>query len=157
MPADVSAFTGEDAIDDSRERNYLSVSIAGFDVIQNVNIALEGRIEFRFYSLPLPVKPLSGVMINDDGAAFLYVGFLYIIPISSNLYISPSFTPGLYHRSNSKDLGFALEFRSQVEIILKLENDCNVSVGFSHISNASLGRINPGVESLAFSFQVPLN
>jgi len=156
MPANVIAFAGEDAVGDFRERNYLSVSVAGFDIIQAVNIALEGRIEFRLYTLPLPVKPLSGIMLNDDGAAFLYVGILYNIPISSNLYISPSFSPGLYHSSNSKDLGFALEFRSQVEIILKLDNDYSVSVGFSHISNASIGRINPGVESLAFSFQVPL-
>ena len=138
------------------ESNYLSFSIALFDFIQNNNTAIEGRAEFRFYRASIPVKPLSGIMANSDGGLFLYVGLLYDIPVNSFLYVTPSFSPGLYYKSNSKELGFTLNFRSQLEISLKFENDFRFGISFNHISNGTLGNINPGVESLALSMHFPL-
>ena len=138
------------------ESNYLSFSIALFDFIQNSQTAIEGRTEFRFYRVSVPVKPLSGIMANSDGGLFLYVGLLYDIPVSSFLYVTPSFSPGLYYKSNSKELGFAINFRSQLEISVKFENDFRFGISFNHISNGTLGYINPGVESLALSAQFPL-
>jgi hypothetical protein len=139
-----------------KESNYLSFSIALFDFIQNNNAAIEGRTEFRFYSIPILVKPLSGIMANSDGALFLYVGLLYDIPLSTFLYITPSFSPGIYYKSSSKELGFTLNFRSQLEISLKFENNFRFGISFNHISNGTFGNINPGVESLALSAQFPL-
>jgi len=138
------------------ESNYLSFSIALFDFIQNYNAAIEGRTEFRFYRASIPLKPLSGIMANSDGGLLLYVGLLYDIPVSSFLYVTPSFSPGLYYKSNSKELGFALNFRSQLEISIKFENNFRFGISFNHISNGTLGDINPGVESLALSAQFPL-
>jgi hypothetical protein len=138
------------------ERNYLAFSIALFDFIQNSHAAIEGRAELRFYKASIPVKPLSGIMANSDGALFLYVGFLYDFQVSSFLYVTPSFSPGLYYKSGSKELGFTLNFRSQLEISLKLENDFRFGISFNHISNGTFGYINPGVESLALSAQLPL-
>ena len=138
------------------ENNYLSFSIALFDFIQNSQTAIEGRTEFRFYNASIPVKPLSGIMANTDGGLFLYVGLLYDIQVSSFLYVTPSFSPGIYYKSSSKELGFTLNFRSQLEISLKFENDFRFGISFNHISNGTLGNINPGVESLALSAQFPL-
>jgi len=94
-------------------------------------------------------------MANTDGAVYIFSGFYIDIPITSFLYISPSFAPGLYHKGNSKNLNFALEFRSQIEIGIRLENNIRVGISFSHISNASLGKINPGVESIALTYLIP--
>lgn len=140
----------------SDEYNYLSFSIALFDFIQNNSAAFEGRAEFRLYNVPIVVKPLSGFMANSDGGLFLYVGLLYDIPILSNLYITPSFSPGIYYKSSSKELGFALNFRSQLEISIKFKNNFRFGVSFNHISNGTLGYINPGVESFALTAQFPL-
>ena len=52
-------------------------------------------------------------------------------------------------------MDFALEFRSQIELAVRLENDIRVGVSFSHISNASFGEENPGVESLALTYVIP--
>jgi hypothetical protein len=138
------------------ESNYLAFSVALFDFIQNSQTAIEGRAEFRIYKVSIPVKPLSGIMANSDGGLFFYVGLLYDIPVSSYLYITPSFSPGFYYKSNSKELGFTLNFRSQLEISLKFDNDFRLGVSFNHISNGTFGYINPGVESLALSAQFPL-
>jgi hypothetical protein len=94
-------------------------------------------------------------MANTDGAVYLFSGFYIDIPLASFLYITPSFAPGLYHKCNSKNLDFELEFRSQIEMAIRLENNIRVGVSFSHISNASLGKINPGVESLALTYVIP--
>jgi hypothetical protein len=152
------SFSGvwETKSETQKESNYLSFSIGLFDFIQNNNAAIEGRTEFRFYSIPIAIKPLSGIMANSDGALFLYVGLLYEIPLGSFLYFTPSFSPGIYYKSNSKELGLALNFRSQLEISLKFENNFRFGISFNHISNGTLGSINPGVESLALSAQFPL-
>ncbi|NNG28083.1 MAG: acyloxyacyl hydrolase [Ignavibacteriaceae bacterium] len=127
-----------------------------FDILQQGNPSLEGRVEFRFNKMDSKVKPFSGLMANTDGAVYLYSGFYIDIPITSFLYISPSFAPGLYYKGNSKNLNFALEFRTQIEIGIRLDNNIRVGASFNHISNASLGKINPGVESLAITYYFPL-
>ena len=153
-----SSFSGswENEIEVRNESNYITFSIALFDFIQNSNSAIEGRTEFRFYRASIPVKPLSGIMANSDGGLFLYVGLLYDIPVSTFLYVTPSFSPGIYYKSSSKELGFALNFRSQLEISVKFKNNFRFGVSFNHISNGTMGKINPGVESLALSAQFPL-
>ena len=153
-----SSFSGswENKNKVGNESNYITFSIALFDFIQNSNSAIEGRTEFRFYRASIPVKPLSGIMANSDGGFFLYLGLLYDIPVSRFLYVTPSFSPGIYYKSSSKELGFALNFRSQLEISVKFENSFRFGLSFNHISNGTLGRTNPGVESLALSAQFPL-
>jgi hypothetical protein len=138
------------------ESNYLSLSAAVFDVLQNSHTSIEGRVEFRLYRIPWIVKPLSGFMTNGSGSWYLYAGLLFDIPISPFFYVTPSFAPGLYYMSDCKDLGWVLQFRSQIELAIKLESNLRFGLSFNHISNASLGIINPGVESLALFFQFPL-
>ena len=140
----------------SQDNNYITLSTAVFDILQQDNSSFEGRVEFRFDKIDWQIKPFSGLMANTDGAVYLFSGFYIDIPLAFFLYITPSFAPGFYHKCNSKNLDFALEFRSQIELAIRLENNIRVGVSFSHISNASLGKINPGVESIAVIYYVPL-
>jgi len=94
-------------------------------------------------------------MANTDGAVYLFSGFYIDIPIESFFYITPSFAPGLYHRCNSKNLAFALEFRSQIELTYVFNNHSRIGFSFNHISNASFGEENPGVESFALTYVIP--
>ena len=140
----------------SQDKNYIILSTAVFDILQQDNSSSEGRVEFRFNKIDWQIKPFGGVMANTDGAVYLFSGFYYDVPLTSFLYLTPSFAPGFYHKCDSKNLDFALEFRSQLELSIRLENNIRVGVSFSHISNASLGKINPGVESIAIIYYVPL-
>ncbi len=140
----------------SQDKNYITLSSAVFDILQQDNSSFEGRVELRFHKIDWLLKPFGGLMANTDGAVYLFSGFYIDIPLASFLFITPSFAPGFYHKCNSKNLDFALEFRSQIEMAIRLENNIRVGVSFSHISNASLGKINPGVESIAIIYYVPL-
>lgn len=95
-------------------------------------------------------------MFNTEGAIHLYLGLYYDIYLSDEFVITPSFAPGIYDNNSSKDLGYALEFRSQLEISLRFVHGGRIGFSFNHISNAVLGEINPGVESLALTYIIPL-
>lgn len=134
---------------------YISLSSAVFDILQQDFTSLEGRIEYRGPELEWMARPIAGLMANTDGALHLYSGFVLDIRIFPFLYLSPSFAPGIYFKSKSKDLNFFLEFRSQIELMIVLHEDKRIGVGFNHISNANLGKTNPGVESIAVTYHFP--
>ena len=68
------------------------------------------------------------------------------------LNITPSFAPGLYEAGDGKDLGHALEFKSEVQLSLDLPKDSQFGFSYNHLSNASLGDKNPGANSYMFNF-----
>jgi len=147
-------YSTENYAQESKE--HIALSFAIFDILQHNNTSLEGRAEFHGSEFSWMLKPLAGLMANTDGAIHVFSGVLVDIPLFSFLCISPSFAPGIYYHSNSKNLDFLLEFRSQIEVALKLDNDIKVGLSFNHISNASLGKTNPGVESIALTYHFPL-
>ncbi len=136
-------------------KNYFAFSSAVFDILQKKSTSMETRLEVRL-NPGWTVNPFGGIMTNTGGAVNLFAGFFKDIYLNSFLILTPSFAPGIYYKHNSKDLHFLLEFRSQIEIAVKFENNIKVGVGFSHTSNASLGNLNPGVESLAMIFYFPI-
>lgn len=137
-------------------RDYLSLSTALFDALQNNEASLEGRIEYRANSADWIVKPLVGIMANTDGARYVFSGLFHEIPVTDFFVLIPSLASGVYIKNYSKDLHFVLEFRSQLEAIFIISQNIRAGFSFNHISNASLGDENPGVESIAFTFQIPI-
>ena len=76
------------------------------------------------------------------------------IGISEKWFFTPSFALGYYDRGDSKDLGYNLEFRSQIEFSYKLKSS-RIGFNLNHISNASIGDTNPGTESATISLIRP--
>ena len=136
-------------------KKYLSFSTAVFDILKKDYASFEGRVEYLGPEFTWIVKPLTGFMANTDGALYFYGGAVFEIPLLSFLFLSPSFAPGIYYKSESKDLNFIFEFRTQIELALLLNNDIRVGININHISNASLGPPNPGVESIGISYYFP--
>ena len=97
------------------------------------------------------LSPITGVLITSDNAGYVYTGVQaqYNIGI---LNITPSFTPGLYHEGDGKDLGHMLEFKSEVQLSLDLSKNTELGFSYNHLSNASLGDKNPGANSYMFNF-----
>lgn len=139
------------------DKNYLSTSIGQFD-INDTKDSAEYRIEYLKGSISklspgnLSLKPFYGAMINGDDGKYFYSGLRKDIILSNKTYLTPSFAVGYYDQGKSKDLGYDLEFRSQLEISYKLESMNRIAISINHISNASLGEQNPGVESMVISF-----
>ena len=96
------------------------------------------------------LSPITGFMITADSAGYIYTGVQAQYKVGA-LNIVPSFTPGLYHEGNGKDLGHLLEFKSEIQLSLDLSKTSELGLSYNHISNASLGDKNPGANSYMFN------
>ena len=97
------------------------------------------------------LSPITGAMITVDNASYVYTGVQANYKIGS-LNFSPSFAPGYYNQGDGKDLGHALEFKSEVQLSLELPLESQLGISYNHLSNASLGSKNPGANSYMFNF-----
>ena len=90
-------------------------------------------------------------MVTADTAGYIYTGVQAQYKFG-NINVTPSFTPGLYHEGEGKDLGHPVEFKSEVQLSLNLFQNSQLGFSYNHISNASLGEKNPGANSYMFNF-----
>ena len=97
------------------------------------------------------LSPITGAMITADNAAYFYTGVQANYKLGA-LNVIPSFAPGYYNQGDGKDLGHALEFKSEVQLSLDLAKDSQFGFSYNHLSNASLGDKNPGANSYMFNF-----
>ena len=97
------------------------------------------------------LSPITGALITADNAGYFYTGVEAQYKIGS-INFTPSFTPGLYHEGDGKDLGHVIEFKSELQFSLDLSGDSQLGFSYNHISNASLGDKNPRANSYMFNF-----
>ena len=97
------------------------------------------------------LSPVSGFMLTENNAAYAYTGIQAQYSLGK-LNIIPSFTPGIYGKGDGKDLGHAIEFKSEIQMSLNLSDSTEFGMSYNHISNASLGDKNPGANSYIFNF-----
>ena len=97
------------------------------------------------------LSPITGAMITADNASYFYTGVQAHYKLGS-LNFTPSFAPGYYNQGDGKDLGHALEFKSEVQLSLELPKESQFGFSYNHLSNASLGDKNPGANSYMFNF-----
>ena len=97
------------------------------------------------------LSPITGAMITGDSATYFYTGVQANYKVGS-FNLTPSFSPGYYNAGDGKDLGHALEFKSEVQLSLELPQDSQFGFSYNHLSNASLGDKNPGANSYMFNF-----
>ena len=65
------------------------------------------------------MSPITGAFITTNNAFYLYTGVEVEYQIGS-LNFTPSFAPGYYGEGNGKDLGYPLEFKTEVQLSLNL-------------------------------------
>ena len=97
------------------------------------------------------LSPITGALITADNAGYFYTGVQAQYKLGI-LNITPSFTPGLYHEGDGKDLGHLIEFKSEVQLSLDIFSNSELGFSYNHISNASLGDKNPGANNYMFNF-----
>ena len=96
-------------------------------------------------------KPVSGAFMTGKSSVYLYTGVEAQYGIGP-LKILPSFTPGYYEKGDGKDLGSALEFKSELKLGLDIFKNSNLSYSYSHISNNDWGETNPGTDNQQITF-----
>jgi len=97
------------------------------------------------------LSPITGGFLTEKNAFYLYSGVQAEYDLGF-LTITPSFTPGYYNYGDGKDLGYPLEFKSEIQMTFNLSDSTNLGMSYNHISNASLGSKNPGANSYMFNF-----
>jgi hypothetical protein len=136
--------------------SFLTISGGWFDMNRQKDQAAEFRLEYRSDYKMWIFKPFGGVMGTSTGAGYLFAGVLIDVFLGNRWVVTPSFAPGWYIKGGGYDLGYPLEFRSQLELAYRFDNRSRLGVSFGHMSNASLGDKNPGTESLMLNYSVPL-
>ena len=97
------------------------------------------------------LSPITGFLITADNAGYIYTGVQAQYKLGI-INFTPSFTPGIYHEGDGKDLGHLIEFKSELQISLDLSKTSELGFSYNHLSNASLGDKNPGANSYMFNF-----
>lgn len=135
----------------------ISAGVGWFDLVQTDDQAADFRLEYRHGDDFLFLKPWAGLEVTSEGSVWGGIGVLVDVVFYDDFIVTGSFAPGFYEEGDGKDLGSALEFRSQIELGYQFENKSRLSLGFSHISNASIDDDNPGVEVLTLYYHLPID
>ena len=152
-----AANLGAPARADGGDPSYLVFGAGYYDIINQDDEAADFRLEYRHDEKFWIFKPWAGLEVTSDGAFYGAVGVLVDIDIGDRVVLTPSFGAGYYEEGSGKDLGHEIEFRSQIELSYRLDNRARLGLAFSHISNASLGDDNPGVEILNVYYALPFD
>lgn len=102
------------------------------------------------------IRPQISVITPGFHSIFAGVGFAVELYMSEHFIFCPNFEPGLYFHGGGRDLGYPIEFRSCLEMAYEFCNKGRLGAQFFHISNAHLGKHNPGANAFALYYAFPL-
>jgi hypothetical protein len=136
---------------------FLSMAVGAYDFNKRKDTATEFRLEYRSDQKFWGLKPFAAVAGTTNSSYFVGAGVLMDVYFGNRVVVTPSFAPHYYSKGSSdkKDLGHALEFRSQIEIAYRFDNRSRLGLAVSHYSNASIGDRNPGSETLSLVYSIP--
>ncbi|MGB0681264.1 MAG: acyloxyacyl hydrolase [Magnetovibrionaceae bacterium] len=136
---------------------FLTIAGGWFDFNRQKDQGGEYRLEYRSDYKLWVVKPFAAIAGSETGNFFVGAGILADIYFGRRWVVTPSFAPHYYAGGNDDlDLGYELEFRSQLEVAYRFDNRARLGLAISHYSNASLGDSNPGTETLSLNLSWPM-
>ena len=144
----------------SKTANEYNLYSGTFDVIDKEGddksdlFGIEHKNENLFRDTILgKFSPVTGGFISGKNSIYLYTGVQAQYGLGP-LKIIPSFAPGYYDAGNGKDLGSALEFKSEIRFDLNIFKNSKFGYSYSHISNNEWGEggKNPGTDNQSISF-----
>ncbi len=137
------------------KEGILSLGLGDFNVTGHHHKLLF-QAEYKWPPIFYDLRTQGGIFITEQQATYIYSGIAYDIYMGESFVLTPSFAPGLYMRGKGKSLGFPLEFRSCIELAFRFCNGARLGSSFYHLSNASLGYKNPGVNNFALFYGIPI-
>ena len=89
------------------------------------------------------LSPKISAFVSDHDMFFVGIG-----PRLKYKRVYVSIGPGYYHQGTGFDLGYDLEFKSEIGYQVAK----NINVGIFHLSNAGISDTNPGINAAFISF-----
>ena len=99
----------------------------------------------------LTINPVVGGLVTAKSASMFYGGFETNLG-SDLIYLNLSSSAGIYSNGDGKDLGNAIQFKSEVNLLYSLSDKTRIGIGSHHISNAGLDSVNPGTNNYYLIF-----
>ncbi len=140
---------------DGSDGSLLELGAGGYDILHNYTAGMF-RGEYRFASDLFYLHPLVGAEVTTDGSVYGYAGLALNIYFGSNWVLTPNEAVGLWSRGDGKELGSTVEFRSGAEFDYRFEDTSRIGFSFHHISNAGIGKHNPGEEEALIVYSLAL-
>lgn len=150
------------AQDTDAEPGFLTVYGGAFDVLRSefrgAELGIQYRPAYKFWYM----NPVVGMNASSVGNVYMHVGISFDIFLGNRFVVRPNFGPGIFLRTDGKDLGHVIEFRTGLELAYRMDDRSRLGIEISHRSNAGLGGMdgkcpcNPGEESLVLSYHIPL-
>jgi hypothetical protein len=117
----------------------------------------DAGVEYRWAPLgSWKLVPVLGLTIAEEGAGYAYAAIRYDFHLGRSWTLAPEFGAGAFRNGGNLDLGYALEFKSALEISYRVADRCRVGLVGYHLSNASLSEDNPGTEVVELVIAVPI-
>jgi len=130
----------------------LTMALGSFDV--NKEGTAMGQVEYRFSTDWSGFRPQAGLFATADSSAYVYAGIGYPFSISEKWSLIPSLSGGYYSKGAGKNLGYDVEFYSQLRLEYRLSQGAGIGLGVGHISNADIADKNPGAETVYLNYTV---
>jgi len=135
--------------------SFVSIAGGGYDVLHNYT-AGEFRAEYRDSTELFFLKPFFGLLGTTDGAFYGYGGLRADLYFGSRFVLMPNAAVGYYDNGSGKNLGSHVEFRTGAEFAYRFDDRSRLGLSFNHISNAGIGKTNPGEEEVGLVFSLPI-
>lgn len=97
----------------------------------------------------------ASLCVGDETGLYASAGILYPFLLGEKWRLTPKFGFG-YFKDHKFELGSELEFRSGIELSREFQRGYRIGVSLAHISNASIGDVNPGTEAICVSVSLPI-
>ena len=115
----------------------------------------QGRIELRFADSFLFLKPMLGLLVTTDKAVNGYGGLRLDLYLGHRWVVTPNGAVGYYYRGDGINLGATVEFKTGLEIDYRFDDHSRLGITVDHISNAGIGKANPGSNSALLYYSLP--
>lgn len=132
-------------------------AVAAFGLVglePDENRAAVFELEYRFRPWRFGIGPLVGAAVTSDGGSYLRAGLGRDFPFGRRWNVNVSSAAGAYQHGHGKRLGRGLEFRSALDLSVEVRPGVRCGAALAHLSNAGIGRSNPGVETLTFTLSL---
>lgn len=140
----------------SDDPDFLTLQAGAFD-IRHAHTGIVDLEYMSSYKILGISKPVAGMFVTSKGATYEYGGF------GLDLYFGRRWTAtwteaiGAYEHGRDVKLGAVPEFRSAIDIAYRFDDRSRLGFEFHHISNAGIGKENPGSETTLLTYSYPLS
>lgn len=131
---------------------------AGPTLFQNKAGENELFLRYEFGRKYGPFQPIAALSVATSEDIWVGLGAAWTATIGKRdqLFVELSFMPGLYALGDGPNLGSPLEFRSALVFGYEFYNGTRLALSYDHRSNGELAKLNPGLETVALRYSIPI-